>query len=111
MSPEGGTLVPQDRRGGWRLLGSGAIGSGGMGTVYKVEHIITKRIEAMKLLASDLTQRLPAGVAVHARDSVQARLHHPNIATVYNAFRSGPHFAMIMELVEGESLAEFARKG
>lgn len=42
---------------------------------------------------------------------VQARLHHPNIAAVYNAFRSGPHFAMIMELVEGESLQSLLERG
>ncbi len=86
--------------GDYRVLN--VLGSGGMGTVYKVEHVLTRRVEAMKVLASDL-----AGdeVCRFLREiQVQAHLHHPNIAAVYNAFRVGDHPALVMEFVEGESL-------
>jgi serine/threonine-protein kinase len=41
---------------GYKLLG--LAGSGGMGTVYKIEHQISKRIEAMKILPGDLSTDL-----------------------------------------------------
>ncbi len=81
----------------------GTVGSGGMGAVYKVQHVITKRIEALKLLASGRTD--PEQEQRFIREmQVQARLHHPNIAAVYNAFRFYDEFFMVMEFIEGESL-------
>ena len=86
-----------------------AIGTGGMGTVYKVQHVITKRVEAMKLLASGRTE--PEQEQRFVREmQVQARLHHPNIAGVYNAFRFYDEFFMVMEFIEGESLESLVRK-
>jgi serine/threonine-protein kinase len=79
-------------------------GFGGMGTVYKIEHVITKRIEAMKLLPSGSSSD-PEQVRRFEREiQVQARLHHPNIVALYNAVRDGDSIALIMEFVEGESL-------
>ena len=54
-------------------------GSGGMGAVYKIEHIITRRVEAMKLLPPGSSSD-PEQVQRFEREiQVQARLHHPNI--------------------------------
>lgn len=86
-------------------------GSGGMGAVYKIEHSITKRVEAMKLL--------PMGVSVESEQvqrfereiQVQARLNHPNIAAVYNAVRDGRSIALVMEYVEGECLQRILERG
>ncbi|HJT88426.1 MAG TPA: serine/threonine-protein kinase, partial [Bryobacteraceae bacterium] len=102
MSFKPGSVV-----GDYTVLGS--VGAGGMGTVYKVQHVITKRIEAMKLLASgkadpDQEQRFVREM------QVQARLHHPNIAEVYNAFRFYDEFFMVMEFIEGESLEQVLAK-
>jgi len=88
----------------------GAVGTGGMGTVYKVQHVITQRIEAMKLLASgrtepDQEQRFVREMQVHAR------LHHPNIAAVYNAFRFYDEFFLVMEFIDGESLETILDRG
>jgi serine/threonine-protein kinase len=88
----------------------GAVGTGGMGAVYKVQHVITQRIEAMKLLASgrtepDQEQRFVREMQVHAR------LHHPNIAAVYNAFRFYDEFFLVMEFIEGESLEAILDRG
>jgi serine/threonine-protein kinase len=79
-------------------------GSGGMGAVYKIEHRITKRIEAMKRLPPG-TSSDPEHVRRFEREiQVQARLHHPNIVALYNAVRDGDSIALVMEYVEGESL-------
>jgi serine/threonine-protein kinase len=86
-------------------------GSGGMGTVYKIEHVITRRIEAMKLLPPGASDD-PEQVARFEREiQVQARLHHPNIVALYNAVRNGELIALVMEYVEGESLQRMLERG
>jgi serine/threonine protein kinase len=86
-------------------------GSGGMGTVYKIEHVITRRIEAMKLLPPGASDD-PEQVQRFEREiQVQARLHHPNIVALYNAVRNGDLIALVMEYVEGESLQRMLEAG
>ncbi|MCU1233511.1 MAG: serine/threonine protein kinase [Candidatus Solibacter sp.] len=81
-----------------------AAGSGGMGEVFKIEHVITKRIEAMKLLPPASSSD-PEQVQRFEREiQVQARLHHPNIVALYNAVRESSCIGLVMEFVEGESL-------
>src|ERR1700722_2854189 len=87
------------------------IGAGGMGAVYKVRNLITDRLEAMKVLlpdlreASDLAERFSREIKVHAS------LIHPNIAALHTALRVEHQLLMIMELVEGVSLAQRLRQG
>jgi serine/threonine-protein kinase len=82
-----------------------------MGAVYKIEHIITKRIEAMKLLPPGSSSD-PDQVQRFEREiQVQARLHHPNIVGLYNAVRQGESTALVMEYVEGESLQRMVEAG
>jgi serine/threonine-protein kinase len=86
-------------------------GSGGMGAVYKIEHLISKRIEAMKLLPPASSSD-PEQVHRFEREiQVQARLHHPNIVGLYNAVRDGDFIALVMEYVEGESLQRKLESG
>jgi serine/threonine-protein kinase len=86
-------------------------GSGGMGTVYKIEHVITRRIEAMKLLPPGACDD-PEQVRRFEREiQVQARLHHPNIVALYNAVHNGNLIALVMEYVEGESLQRLLEAG
>ena len=86
-------------------------GSGGMGAVYKIEHVITRRIEAMKLLPPGSSSD-PDQVHRFEREiQVQARLHHPNIVGLYNAVRDGDSIALVMEYVEGESLQRMVEAG
>ena len=63
-----------------------AIGSGGMGEVFQVEHEITKRVEAMKILVTESSSTPEQGQRFLREIQLQARLNHPNIATVHNAF-------------------------
>ena len=93
----------------YRILG--LAGTGGMGAVYKIEHLITRRVEAMKLLPGGLSCD-PDQIQRFEREiQVQARLHHPNIAALYNAVRDGATIALIMEFVEGESLQRMLEDG
>lgn len=94
--------------GDYRIIG--IIGAGGMGQVFQVEHKITKRKEAMKVLIADLAddtqiQRFKREI------EVQARLNHPNIAAVHNAFRLKDRLVLVLEFVEGETLESLLKKG
>jgi len=87
------------------------VGSGGMGAVYKIQHLITHRIEAMKLLPIGIGSESEQVQRFEREIQVQARLHHPNIAALYNAMQDGRSIALIMEYVEGESLQCMLERG
>ncbi len=94
--------------GDYRIIG--IIGAGAMGRVFQAEHRITKRKEALKVLTADLADE--SQIARFTREiEVQARLSHPNIAAVHNAFRSDDRFVLVMELVEGQTLENLLRQG
>jgi len=88
--------------GAYRILQE--LGHGGMGRVFKVEHTITRRLEAMKVLEGGRPDA-PEPAARSLREiQLQASLDHPNIAAVHNAFWVGDHLVLVMELIEGCSL-------
>jgi serine/threonine protein kinase len=94
--------------GDYRVIG--IIGAGGMGQVFQVEHKITKRKEAMKVLIADLADETQ--VQRFKREiEVQARLNHPNIAAVHNAFRLKDRMVLVMEFVEGQTLENLLKQG
>lgn len=79
------------------------LGSGGIGDVYKVRHVISHRVEAIKLLRADRTGgELPDRFLREIR--VLAMLSHPSIARLLTAFKVGDQIAMVMECIEGEDL-------
>ena len=82
------------------------LGAGGMGAVYKVEHLITRRVEAMKVLSTAIGSAPEEIQRFECEIQLQARLRHPNIAAVFSAVRDGDALALIMECVEGESLRD-----
>ena len=94
--------------GDYRVIG--IIGAGGMGQVFQVEHKITKRKEAMKVLIADLAD--DTQVQRFKREiEVQARLNHPNIAAVHNAFRLKDRMVLVLEFVEGQTLENLLKQG
>jgi tRNA A-37 threonylcarbamoyl transferase component Bud32 len=94
--------------GDYRVIG--IIGAGGMGQVFQVEHKLTKRKEAMKVLIADLADETQ--VQRFKREiEVQARLNHPNIAAVHNAFRLKDRMVLVMEFVEGQTLENLLKQG
>ena len=86
------------------------IGAGSIGQVFQVEHRITKRKEAFKVLAGDFSTE--SQVRRFEREiETQARLDHPHIARVHNALHSTGSLMLVMELVAGESLEKKLRNG
>ena len=82
------------------------LGAGGLGVVYEVQHLISQRREAMKILLPDQAGTPDMVERFHREVQTLATLNHTNIAALHNAFYNGPQLAMVMELVRGETLAE-----
>ncbi len=80
------------------------LGVGGNGRVLKVQHLITRRREAMKILSSGRPTSQEYAHRVLREIRLQASLDHPNIAAVLNAFWLEDDLVMIMELIDGVSL-------
>ncbi len=81
------------------------VGRGGMGEVFRVEHTVTRRVEAMKVLPGAHSGAVEQACRFLREIRLQASLSHPNIAAVHNAFWEKDDLVMVMELVEGESLS------
>jgi eukaryotic-like serine/threonine-protein kinase len=82
------------------------LGAGGLGVVYEVQHLISERREAMKILLPD--QSGTPEMVERFRREVQtlATLNHVNIAQLHTAFYHENQLAMIMELIHGETLRD-----
>ena len=87
------------------------LGHGGMGQVYLVRNLISDRIEAMKVLLPDLAQQGDLANRFLREIKVLASLEHPNIAQLRTAFTAENQLVMIMEYVEGDTLAERLQAG
>jgi serine/threonine protein kinase len=87
------------------------LGSGGMGKVYRVRNVISDRIEAMKVLLPDLAGRQELAARFLREIKVLATLDHPNIAALRTALTLDNQLVMIMEYVEGTTLASRLERG
>jgi len=87
------------------------LGSGGMGEVYRARDSRLGRDVAIKVLP----QHLNASPEVRARFEREARtvssLNHPSICTLFDVGREGDTDYLVMELIEGETLAQKLQKG
>ena len=82
------------------------IGAGGMGEVYRARDTKLGRDVALKVLPEAFA-RNPERMARFRREAqVLASLNHPNIATIHGLEESNGNCALVMELVEGPTLAE-----
>jgi serine/threonine-protein kinase len=97
------------RRGDYEILG--LLGAGGMGQVYKVRNVYSDRIEAMKVLLPNLADQKNLADRFVREIKVLAGLHHPNIAELRTALTIDNQLVMIMEYVEGATLAVRVQQG
>lgn len=104
MDPLVGAVVG----GRFRILAR--IGSGGMGAVYRVEHVQIGKVAAMKLLHGELS-RDPEMVRRFNREArAVSRLTSPNTVSVFDYGRSNGLVYIVMELLSGRDLGRVLRE-
>ena len=87
------------------------IGEGGMGEVYRARDTKLDRDVALKVLPEAFTQD-PDRLARFEREAkVLASLNHPNIAAIYGLEEADGTRALVLELVEGPTLADRIKSG
>lgn len=103
------SLAPGTRLGPYEILAP--LGAGGMGEVYRARDTRLNRDVAVKVLP----QHLSSDPAVRARFEREARtvsgLNHPHICTLFDVGRDGDTDFLVMELMDGETLAARLERG
>ena len=87
------------------------LGEGGMGEVYRAHDTKLKRDVAIKVLPAAFTQDKERLARFEREAQLLAQLHHPNIASIFGLEESDGTRALVMELVEGPTLAERLEQG
>ena len=86
------------------------LGEGGMGTVYLAEDLRLNRKVALKFLSSDFISDTWAKRQLIREAQAVAMLDHPNICAVYGFEEIGDHSFIVMQHIEGATLADLIRK-
>ena len=87
------------------------IGSGGMGEVYRAHDTRLKRDVALKILPESFASDADRLARFQREAEVLASLNHPNIAGIHGLEESNGIRALVMELVEGSTLADRIAQG
>ncbi len=87
------------------------IGSGGMGEVYRARDARLARDVAIKVLPAHLSRDPDLRARFEREARAVAALNHPHICVIHDVGREGDTDFLVMELVEGETLAERLTKG
>ena len=87
------------------------LGEGGMGVVYRARDMQLQRDVSLKLLPDDVAHEPERLVRFQREAQVLASLNHPNIAQIYGLQQGPGSSCIVMELVEGETLAERLKRG
>ena len=97
-------LSPATRLGPYEIISS--IGAGGMGEVYRARDTRLGRDVAIKVLPEACAHDAERMARFEREAQVLASLNHPNIAAIYGLEESSDLRALVMEMVEGATLAE-----
>ena len=86
------------------------IGRGGMGSVYRAEHLLLGEARALKVIRAELFRAVPHALERFEREArIAVKLRHPNLVLIHDFFvEDGDHF-LVMEYVVGQSLGELLR--
>jgi serine/threonine protein kinase len=85
------------------------IGAGGMGEVYRAHDLNLRRDVAIKILPPALTGDQDRGARLEREARMLAALNHPNICAIHGLEAADGIRLLILELVEGDTLAEVLR--
>jgi Tol biopolymer transport system component len=103
------SLTPGTRLGPYEVRS--AIGAGGMGEVFRATDTRLKREVAIKVLPRALASE-PGRLSRFQREAeVLASLNHPHIAAIYGLEEADGLKALVLELVEGDTLADRIARG
>ena len=87
------------------------VGAGGMGEVYRARDTRLQRDVAVKILPHAFTDDPDRRLRFEREARVLASLNHPNIATIHGIEDGDGIHALVMELVDGETLADRIARG
>ena len=103
------SLAPGTQLGRYEIVSQ--LGSGGMGVVYEAHDPRLKRTVAIKLLAPELTRDDTAKQRFIREAQAAAALNHPNICALHDIGEQDGSTFLVMERLEGETLAERIAQG
>ena len=86
------------------------LGVGGMGLVYKVEHVHLAKIAAMKVLHPEMARDAEAVRRFRIEAQAVSRLDHPNIVQTFDFGQSDDALYLVMEYLKGEDLAAIVKR-
>src|SRR5579871_4474605 len=102
-------LAPSTRLGPYEIIS--AIGAGGMGEVYRARDTRLERVVAIKILPSHLSSNPQARERFDREAKAISSLSHPNICQLYDVGHQDGIDFIVMEYLEGETLAERIKRG
>ena len=102
-------LQPGDRLGSFEITGS--LGAGGMGEVYRARDTKLDRDVAIKVLPEAMVADADRLARFDREARTLASLNHPNIAVLYGLEGTESSTALVMEFVDGPTLADVIRRG
>src|SRR6185295_4626965 len=103
------TLSPGQRLGAYEILS--AIGAGGMGEVYRARDTRLDRTVAIKILSGHLADKPELRERFEREARTIASLNHPHICVLHDIGRQDGTDYLVMEYLEGETLAQRLKKG
>jgi eukaryotic-like serine/threonine-protein kinase len=108
-SPQSDRLIGQIIAERYQILS--VLGEGGMGRVYRAEHVRMGRKSAVKVLSPNMALSADAITRFNREAANASRINHPNVAQIYDfgETRDGMLY-LAMELVEGETLRSLIQR-
>ncbi|MEW6456290.1 MAG: protein kinase [Acidobacteriota bacterium] len=86
------------------------IGKGGMGTVYKAEDLLLKRVVALKILKRENLEDSRSIERFYLEARAAAALNHPNIVTIFDVGKFKENYFISMEYIEGKTMQELLKE-